>query len=92
LLEFSPSCLLEICAKNGRVSKNENQRMQNEKTIIFINEIKFEEEMKGIEENPSLKFESSRILRVNEKNCKLKKKLLANFGTIASLKKKMTTT
>jgi len=73
-------------------SKNENQGMQNEETIIFISEIKFEEEMKGIEENPSLKFESSRIRGINEKFCKLKKKLLANFGTIASLKKKMATT
>ncbi len=55
-------------------NENENQGIQNEETIIFVSEIKFEEEMKGIEENPSLKIESSRILRVNEKNCKLEKK------------------
>jgi hypothetical protein len=54
-------------------SENENQGMQNGETIIFISETKFEEEMKGIEENPSLKIESSRILGINEKNCKLEK-------------------
>jgi hypothetical protein len=41
-------------------SENANQGMQNEETIIFISETKFEEEMNGIEENPSLKIESSR--------------------------------
>ncbi len=55
-------------------SKNENQGMQNEETIIFISETKFEEEMKGIEENASLKIESSKVVGINEKKIKLKKK------------------
>jgi hypothetical protein len=37
-------------------SENENQTEQNEKAIIFINEIKIK--MKGFEENPTLQTES----------------------------------
>ncbi len=32
-----------------RPSENENQRMKNEKIVIFISEIEIEEEMEGIE-------------------------------------------
>jgi len=55
-------------------NKNENQGMENEEIIIFVSETKFEEEMKGIEENASLKIESSKVVGINEKKIKLKKK------------------
>ncbi len=35
--------------KMERSSENENQRMQNEKIVIFISETKIEEEMERIE-------------------------------------------
>jgi hypothetical protein len=55
-------------------NKNENQGMENEEIIIFVSETKFEEEMKGIEENASLKIESNKVVGINEKKIKLKKK------------------
>jgi hypothetical protein len=54
-------------------SENQNQKVQNEGEIIFTSEIEIEEEMKAIEENPSLQIESCKIPKLNEKIYKLKK-------------------
>jgi hypothetical protein len=40
--------------------------VQNEGEIIFTSEIEIEEEMKGIEKNPSLQIESCKISKLNE--------------------------
>jgi len=37
-------------------SENQNQKVENEGGIIFTSEIEIEEEMKGIEKNPSLQI------------------------------------
>ncbi len=61
------------------LSENENQGMQNEKKKLFISEIKIEEKVQGIEQNPSSQIESNIILRVNEKKLQTKDKKLIKF-------------
>ncbi len=58
-------------------SENQNQTEQNEKAIIFINEIKIK--MKGFEEYPTLQTESIKSWEWIFKIYKLKKKKLRKF-------------
>jgi hypothetical protein len=52
---------------------SENQKVQNEGEVIFTSEIEIQEEMKGIEKNPSLQIESCKIPKLNEGIYKLNK-------------------
>jgi hypothetical protein len=46
---------------------SENQKVQNESEVIFTSEIEIEEEMKGIEKNPSLQIK----FKLNLKNLQI---------------------